>query len=141
MVRAQLELLALSPEAPEAPRFQELSSRIAELAKALPLGWRRTVARPPIERCAVRFELVCPKRWDALTPTASPKERYCDACKKKVHYAATVFEAQQLAERGECIAVDIAQTRSPNDLEPRPPPMLAGMPVPPMPPKQTSPRK
>jgi hypothetical protein len=127
MLRAQL---ALKDMLSEDPRFQELASRLEILAKRMPLDWRRTVARPPIEQCAVRFELVCPKRWDSLTPTASPKERYCDACKRNVHYAPTVYEAQALALAGHCVAVDIAQQRSPNDLAPRPPPM-AGMVVPP----------
>jgi hypothetical protein len=101
----------------------------------MPLGWRRAVARPALENCNVRFELVCPKRWDALSPTASPKERYCDACKKNVHYADTVFEASSLASRGHCVAVDLAQPRSPNDLAPRPPPMAGAIaPLPPPPP-------
>jgi uncharacterized protein (TIGR02996 family) len=126
-LRAQL---ALRDMMPEDPRFQQLASRLAALAPGMGLDWRRTVARPPIEQCPIRFELVCPKKWDALTPTASPKERFCDACKKNVHYAPTVFEAQTLARAGHCVAVDVAQERSANDLAPRLPP-TAGMPAPP----------
>jgi uncharacterized protein (TIGR02996 family) len=126
--------LALDGMTAEDPRFQQLSSRLRTLAPSMPNDWRRTLSRPPIENCDVRFELVCPKRWDAMSPTASPKERYCDGCKKNVHYAATVTEASTLARQGHCVAVDVAQPRAPNDLWPAP--MMAGYIAPPSPPPE-----
>jgi uncharacterized protein (TIGR02996 family) len=126
-VRVQVAVKVLTPEE---PRFHELSSRLFALAPEMPRGWRRAVARPALENCDIQFELACPKQWDALQPTASPKQRYCGACKRNVHYADTVFEAASLAVAGHCVAVDVAQRRSPNDLRPRPPPM-PGMIAPP----------
>lgn len=91
---------------------------------------RRTVARPPIEKCAIRFELACPMRWDALAPTGSPNARYCNTCKKNVYYAPTVREARRLAIDGHCVAVDVGQSRSRDDLDSEPV-MLAGLIAPP----------
>jgi hypothetical protein len=93
------------------------------------MEWRRTVARPPIEKCAIRFELVCPKRWDALEPTDAPGQRFCGGCQKNVHYAPTVDDARRLALAGHCVAVDIVERRYTGDLDALPP--MAGMIAPP----------
>jgi uncharacterized protein (TIGR02996 family) len=104
LVRAQLAIKRISPRD---PTFAALASRIADLAPTMPRSWRRAVAAPPIENCAVRFELACPQRWDALVPTDSPNRRHCDVCKKDVHYARTIDIARRLALAGDCVAVDV----------------------------------
>jgi uncharacterized protein (TIGR02996 family) len=126
-VRTQLALKSMTPDA---PGFHALAARMRSLAPAMSLEWRRTIARPPIEKCEIRFELVCPKSWDALTPTHVPNQRFCDGCKQAVHYAPTVAHAQQLALAGHCVAVDIVQPRFPHDLDP-PPMLIAGAIAPP----------
>jgi len=131
LVRAQL---AIKNVADDDPRFYELSKIIHELAPKMAPAWRRTLAREPIERCPVRFEVLCPKRWDALTPTDDPHRRYCDGCKKDVHYAPTVNEASAFALQGKCVVVDITQPRHDGDLEPPPRVMMAGRIAPPLPP-------
>jgi uncharacterized protein (TIGR02996 family) len=118
MIRVQIELKSLASG--EDPRLHELSARLKLLANGLPIAWRRVVAQPAIERCDLRFELVCPKRWDALRATRSPEVRFCDGCHKHVYYAASVPEAREHARYGRCVAVDPSAPRSERDLEPRP---------------------
>jgi uncharacterized protein (TIGR02996 family) len=121
--------LALKGIGPANPSFRDLSSVLTALAPLVSPSWRRLVARPPIEKCPVRFELICPKRWDALKPTGSLTERFCDACKKNVHFAPTVAAARRLALTGHCVAIDVAQARSEDDLDP--PVRMVGMIAPP----------
>jgi uncharacterized protein (TIGR02996 family) len=97
-------------------RLPILSARLRELAEHTPPELRWVLARAPIESCAIRFQLVCPKRWDSLAPTDTDGVRFCGACQKKVFYAATVTDARRLARAGGCVAVDLAQARSDGDL-------------------------
>lgn len=127
-VRLQLELPKM---AEDSAAFREARIKLHNLSEDLPLDWRRTVARPPIENCDVRFEFQCPKQWGALEPTDDPNQRFCGACRKNVHYAPTVDVARRLAIAGQCVAVDIRQDRQPDDLKRRPPVMMAGMIAPP----------
>jgi len=117
-IRAQLTIRDL---APEHPQFHELAETIQRLGPKMGSSWRRTISRPPIERCPVRFELQCPKQWDQLRPTTDPNQRFCGSCKKYVHYAASVEEARVLAIEGNCVVVDLIQPRRKNDLDPPPP--------------------
>lgn len=131
-LRAQLEIKALTPDA---PRFQQLSTVMRTLAPKMSPEWRRTVAQPALENCNLQFEIKCPKRWDALAPTESPSERFCDSCKRNVHYASTIADARRLVMAQHCVVVDIAQNRYPYDLRPLPP--APGMFSPPPPPPPT----
>jgi uncharacterized protein (TIGR02996 family) len=133
-LRAQLTIKTLTPDD---ARFQELSTTMREIAPKLSPEWRRTVAQPPLENCGLQFEIKCPKRWDALAPTASPTERFCDSCNRNVHYASTAAEARRLVLANHCVVVDIAAQRYPNDLRPAPP--MPGMFSPPPPPKRDPP--
>lgn len=129
-LRVQQELVAISPEH---PAFRERSDRLRALASAVEVAWRFAVARPPIERCDIKFEFQCPKEWGSLARTPQPHVRYCTSCDKQVHYALSIDLAQKLAMRGECVVVDVVPLRRPGDLEPRPPVRLGGMPAPPPP--------
>lgn len=128
-LRAQIEIRDL---AADHPRFADLSRTIETLAPRMGMSWRRAVARPAIENCGPQFELKCPKRWDELTSTKNPDQRFCHACNRNVHYATSVDKARRLAIAGQCVAVDITETRRPGDLNPPPPmPMMLGRIVPP----------
>jgi uncharacterized protein (TIGR02996 family) len=131
-LRSQLALKSLHADD---PRFQELSTRIRDVGEKLSLSWRRTVARPALENCGgMQYQVQCPKKWDDLAPTLSPKERFCDSCQRNVHYATDLDEARMLARLGECLVIDIVQPRRANDLNP--PPVVIGNPPPPLPPGQ-----
>lgn len=118
-LRAQLAIKKLAPDDPE---FQHLSTVMRTLAPKMSPEWRRTVAQPALENCGLRFEIKCPKRWDALAPTASPTERFCDSCNRSVYYASTIADARRLVMAQHCVVVDIAEKRFTNDLYPPPPP-------------------
>jgi uncharacterized protein (TIGR02996 family) len=115
-LRAQIEIRTLTAAN---ERFAELSQLVAKLAPKTSLAWRRAVARPAIENCGVKFEVQCPKRWDELSATAKPDERWCKTCERNVHYATTIEKARRLAIAGQCVSVDILVPRSKGDLEPR----------------------
>src|SRR5262249_5853269 len=118
---------------PRDPRFRQLSDRITALGPGLPLSWRRAVARPPVENCEARFELLCPQRWDALARTDTPGARFCDVCRRSVYYASNMRDAPRLALSGECVAIDVdPETRYPGDLD-RERHVTAGMIAPPRP--------
>ena len=123
-LRVQKTLHAMSEDD---PRFAELGARLRGLGEKVRLSWRRAVGREPIERCGVRFDLVCPKRWDALATTAAADVRFCATCGRDVHYAETIEAARLHAERGRCVAVDLTLPRAPDDLEPRPPLLLGAI--------------
>ena len=116
-LRVQLELKGLRAVH---PRFRPLSERLRTLAKSQSAAWRAAVARPVIEKCDLRYELVCPRTWDSLTPTQDPGVRHCGTCAKHVHFATSVDQARDLAVEGECVAVDVALLRAPGDLDPVP---------------------
>ena len=116
LIRVQLQLKSLGAED---PRLGILGARLRELASKVDPAWRRSIARPAIEGCDVRFELLCPKSWDSLAPTSAPDVRFCGACRKDVHYATSIEEAREHAFRGECVAVDVSLRREPRDLDPR----------------------
>jgi uncharacterized protein (TIGR02996 family) len=127
-VRAQLTLATAQPDTDE---FRFAKNKLHALADRFPSHWRRTIARPPIENCDVRFELQCPKQWGQLTPTNDPTQRFCGTCQRNVHYAPTVTKARSLAIAGQCVVVDVGQVRSKDDLEEEERYMLAGMIAPP----------
>ncbi|HLL20863.1 MAG TPA: TIGR02996 domain-containing protein [Kofleriaceae bacterium] len=125
-LRCQEMLGALIADDPETRlAFAEQARRLRQLATLVDLEWRMRVARAPVEACKVelRIELRCPKQWSDLVETPSPDVRFCELCRQQVFYCTTVAEARQHAWRGRCVAVDIANERTPHDLE-RPPPMV-----------------
>jgi len=56
--------------------------------------------------------------WGTLAPTAEPGVRHCGGCGDNVYYAASVLEARRHARLGRCVAVDLAEERTPDDLRP-----------------------
>jgi uncharacterized protein (TIGR02996 family) len=112
-------------------RRAALSAQLRQLAERIEPGWLAAVSRPPIEKCRVTFDMKCPQRWDRLAPTAAASIRFCEACRRNVHYCATSEEALQHALCGNCIAVDARVLREKGDLDflslgmPKPPPRPA----------------
>jgi uncharacterized protein (TIGR02996 family) len=113
-LRLQQQIVVRSPDD---PGFEPLTSRLRALAATLDIPWRIRVARPAVEHCPVAFELQCPKEWGKLELTDRDGVRYCGSCKKTVHYAATVADARRHAQRGNCVAIDVAGIRWGRDLE------------------------
>lgn len=146
LLRVQLELAAVRDAAD--PAFAAAAARLAELSEQVEPAWRALVAMAFVEECPaslaklrpwdrraqeLAMELVCPQRWDALAATARDGVRHCGACKRDVYYCTTVEQAQSLAIRGACVAVDIrhAGERFRGDLM-DPSGMVVGRPSPPM---------
>jgi uncharacterized protein (TIGR02996 family) len=101
--------------------------RLQELAAALDTDWLAVVSSLAVENCGgerprsaeFRFDFVCDRRWEDMRPTQKGDGvRFCDACRKKVHYCATITEGREHAESGHCIAVDLGVIRSAGDLTP-----------------------
>lgn len=115
LLRVQQDIVGCGPDD---PRFEALAARLRTLAGSTDIAWRARVARPAVEGCAVAFELSCPKEWGKMQPTADDSVRYCGSCKKHVHYAANAGEAREHAQRGDCVAIDVAGLRWNGDLEP-----------------------
>ena len=124
-LRIQDRLIGTSPDD---PAFHAGRERLEELARGIDVEWRYAVGRPAIEGCFA-FQLPCPKEWGSLEPTDRDDVRFCDVCAQRVFYCESITEARAHARRGDCIAVDAAIRRWPDDLlEPR---LLMGALVPP----------
>ena len=98
------------------PQLDPVLIRFRELHRQIDPAWRAAVARSKVGRCRL-FEFRCPKRWDKLRRTADCTVRFCTACRKEVFYCDNILEARQHAERGRCVAIDVAVPRRKDDLE------------------------
>ncbi|HUR55359.1 MAG TPA: hypothetical protein VMZ71_14595, partial [Gemmataceae bacterium] len=78
--------------------------------------WVAVFDRPKIENCRPVFAFECPKKWENLTATANTDVRFCESCRKTVHYCQDVRDARTHARRGACVAVAVGEPRSPDDL-------------------------
>ncbi|HEU0037488.1 MAG TPA: TIGR02996 domain-containing protein [Kofleriaceae bacterium] len=140
-LRAQLAAGAARTAAD--PAFVEAAAILKHRAPEVGEGWRASVAMAFVEQCPqnpsdhprwrrrqqLGMELVCPARWDKLEPTDREGVRACGACQREVTYCTTVAQARSIALAGGCVAVDIAASRRPHDLEPE---MVVGRPAPPL---------
>jgi uncharacterized protein (TIGR02996 family) len=115
-LRVELQIKGAAADDPALPG---LASRFHDAANDVPSrAWRLLVARPIIERCDVKLELACPKRWDGLARTGADNVRRCDACGKDVTFCGSIEAARLIARRGGCVAIDPALARHPDDLDP-----------------------
>jgi uncharacterized protein (TIGR02996 family) len=99
-LRLECELVGLKADD---ALFRELAPRLHELRQAIDPAWLAEVGRTRIANCPAAE---CPKRWNRLTPTHDPKNRFCAACKRAVHYCETLDEARSHFRSGHRIAVD-----------------------------------
>jgi len=72
---------------------------------------RGALARPAatldIENCASDWEYQCPKRWESLSTTSNPQERFCDTCKEIVYLCTTEEELGTRVAQRRCVAFDV----------------------------------
>jgi len=69
-----------------------------------------------IENCAADWEYQCPKRWESLSVTARPNERFCDSCKEIVYFCNTEEELAAHVDQRRCVAFDLRADPAPKDL-------------------------
>lgn len=99
--------------------------RLRTIARLLTSYWKASVSKLPIERCAVRWEFLCPKKWDELAETPDALVRHCSACKKDVHYCSSIEEAREaVSTGGHCVVIDLRVRRREEDLPPPPQPVV-----------------
>lgn len=122
-LRGEFLALACQLSGPAHPgdRPAEDQARYVELAGLLGAfeWWLRVVRRNDrLLNCGgaageaprVRFQFRCPKQWETLAPTERAGVRYCDGCRREVHYCDSVAKAEDRATRGDCIAVPLHVT-------------------------------
>jgi uncharacterized protein (TIGR02996 family) len=98
---------------PSADRSRRrLHAQLLELRKLVGDAWWRQFDWAKVEYC-VEFAYRCPQRWDTLLPTGDDAVRHCSVCQRDVHYCGSVRQADQLAEAGECVAIDSRLARLP----------------------------
>ncbi len=138
-LRLELRLEELPPD--DGARAAALS-RLRELRVGIDLGWLARLDRARVENC-FRFAFACPQRWEQLRPTADALVRWCESCRKEVHYCGSVGEARNHAYQDHCVAVDSRLARSEGDLPPNRDDemdfMTLGVLVPEMPPRREPP--
>jgi uncharacterized protein (TIGR02996 family) len=119
------EFLRTEKELTELPegdgRAAELRARLRELAAGLSPAWLAVVSKPAIENCRaprpeLQVEYECPLRWDQLRPFFSLSERFCESCRRMVHYCDSLELAQRHAVQGNCVAIDARVLRAEGDL-------------------------
>lgn len=91
------------------PDFMELTEKLRAMREEFDPHWLVAVGRTRVGNCA-SFSIECPSKWEWLVKTDKPLVRFCDHCRKKVHYCSSLSEAQRLAWEGECVAIDSAMT-------------------------------
>ena len=57
-----------------------------------------------VRNCDVRFEIVCPMKWDELEATKDELIKFCKECKKEVYCCKSPREAKKHAKLDHCIA-------------------------------------
>jgi hypothetical protein len=56
-----------------------------------------------IEGCVLKYE--CAQRWERLEVLrGAPEVRFCNACRRAVHWAADEATLRRLARQGKCVA-------------------------------------
>jgi hypothetical protein len=89
-------------------------AHLKELRRSIDPDWLTMLAESRVENCDFAFR--CPQKWHQLELTADTRVRHCESCRKDVHYCTTINEARAHAQRGRCVAINIAVSRRPGDL-------------------------
>jgi uncharacterized protein (TIGR02996 family) len=96
---------------------------LRKLAAQLDPSWLAVMSHPKLEACRFALQFECPKQWAGFNSTGDPKVRFCDTCKRNVHYCDTLQEAQHHAANGDCVALAVVlPRRSVLARPPKPPP-------------------
>jgi uncharacterized protein (TIGR02996 family) len=91
-------------------------NKLQKLAANIDARWLAIVSQPKLEACRMQFQFECPKQWEKLTPTNDAKVRFCESCKKRVHYCTTLREANNRASQAQCVAVTLGLIRHAGDM-------------------------
>jgi uncharacterized protein (TIGR02996 family) len=102
-------------------------ARLRQLRSRCDPAWLAQMDRTRIENCNRLTLLVCPQQWEKLRPTGEPDVRFCETCRKTVHYCPSIGEARRHASQGHCVAVDSRVERRPGDLGADRPRLPAGV--------------
>jgi uncharacterized protein (TIGR02996 family) len=93
------------------PEAIVISNRLRAISPASDAWWRALTSRPAIEKCEVRFEFKCPKKWSSLTLLNEPTVRYCGTCDRRVHFCASLVEVVEHGAAQDCVAFDASLLR------------------------------
>jgi uncharacterized protein (TIGR02996 family) len=96
--------------------------QLQQLASTIEPAWLAVVSHPKLEGCWFQFQPKCPKQWEQLAPTGDPKMRFCEGCRRNIHYCDTMEEAQNHIANRTCVALSLAVNRGVFDLRPPRPP-------------------
>ena len=150
-LRLQTELMQFDPKD---RKREKVRQKLRKLQGKLMHSWRDwllSVSRAKIENCFERenrlwdareegkeltFEFECPQDWAKLSPVddaADPTIRFCDQCRKHVYFCENIPEAENMADWGQCVAVDESLVRKNPDRIGTAGMVLGAVRVPPMP--------
>jgi uncharacterized protein (TIGR02996 family) len=104
---------------PTGPRRSLLLAGLRGRAAGLDPEWLAVVSRLQLEACAALFKFQCPKQWENLLATDDATIRWCETCRKSVHFCDTIEAARGHARWGRCVAINVLVVRSPDDLNGR----------------------
>jgi uncharacterized protein (TIGR02996 family) len=82
--------------------------RLCHSARELDDDWLAVVGKMPIEACP---KVRCPRQWERLRPDSVRRARFCDQCRKTVHFCATADEARDRAWQGQPVVLHIGLVR------------------------------
>ncbi len=139
--KTKAQFLRLTAQLSSPEEESHITRKLQQLAAGLNTDWLAVVSRLKIEYCAGKqnktlatfplwFNFVCAKRWDELTVTENNAVRFCEGCKKNVHYCDTITVARRHAQKGHCVAVDLGIVRRKDDIRPPIRGIVVGMPSP-----------
>ncbi len=66
------------------------------------------------DNCRVGFR--CSKTWDSLRDTGTGDVRYCDSCRRNVHFCETEGQLVDAVKRKDCVAFKTADPAAPDEL-------------------------
>ena len=66
---------------------------------------RMNPSESEILNCEVRFEFICPQKWESLGQTEALEIRHCDVCNQNVYLCETPLEFVRQGNLGRCVAV------------------------------------
>jgi uncharacterized protein (TIGR02996 family) len=114
LLRLEAEIAALSAWN---DRRLRLRAHLRRLLGGVDAAWRARLDRTRLDACPagrLGLEVVCPERWEYLTPTEQPAVRGCPSCGQNVRHCVTLKEAQRRVREGECVAVDSGRSTEPS---------------------------
>jgi hypothetical protein len=66
---------------------------------------------PPSLGCDITFSFTCAQRWQSLSPTDNPNERFCESCSMKVVLCITREQVEAASSRKQCVSYQPVQEK------------------------------